>query len=156
MAPLSASGSVNRPGQPRSHLKHPLGGEQPHKNPSRNGVSPSDGVHRDGPGVDELRVEEHPPLGAVQPGSLDLIEAAVGPEHGSAQVVHGQPLGAEEPCGRRRVAPGPARHREPPTGTGGRGTPKRDSPGAATGTNRRGATRGGSGRVTRVEGTHLS
>lgn len=60
--------------------------------------SPSDGVHGDGPGVDKLRVKENPSLGTVQPGSLDLIQAAVGPEDGSAQVVHGQPLGADEPC----------------------------------------------------------
>lgn len=57
----------------------------------------SDGVHGDGPRVDEVGVEEHPSLRAVQLRSLDLIQAAVSPEHGSAEVVHCQPLGADEP-----------------------------------------------------------
>lgn len=70
---------------------------------SRRGVSPSDGVHGDGPRVDEVGVEEYPSLRAVQLRSLDLIQAAVSPEHGSAEVVHCQPLGADEPCGRGEV-----------------------------------------------------
>lgn len=65
---------------------------------SRQRLSPSDGVHCDGSRIDKVGVEEHPPLRAVQLRSFYLIQAAVGPEHGSAQVVHCQPLGADEPC----------------------------------------------------------
>lgn len=62
------------------------------------GCSPSHRIHGDGSGVDELGVKEHSALGAVQPSPLDPVHATVRPEHGPAQVIHGQALGADQPC----------------------------------------------------------